>query len=291
VLGLGVLWTFSRSGHAATTAPSWLSVSIDMVHLLAVATWLGGLIMLVGAVFPRRDSDELRAVLPTFSKVAFTSVVVLVASGSYSAWRGIGTVHAIFSTTYGLIVVGKVALLVGILSVANLSRNLVRRRVVAYAMTDAVLAQDRTPSDIPAERLRRAVVVEAAVGLVVLALTAVLVAEPRGKEALLADYREPVSASAPLAHGDSLRVVASTGVHGRITFAVTTSGDPAARIRATATQHDKEIGPLPIKLVGDGKGHYAGAATLPAAGAWELDFVVTTSGLDATTTDTTIHLH
>jgi copper transport protein len=292
VLGGVVLWTFSRSGHAATTAPSWLSVSIDMVHLLAVATWLGGLIMLVAAVFPRRDPRELDDVLATFSRVAMVSVAVLVASGTYSAWRGIGTIHAIFTTTYGLVVVGKIALLAGILLVANVSRLLVRERVVAYAMTEAVVQHPSAPDDeLRVERVRRGVAVEAMVGLVVLGFSAVLVAEPRGKEALAASYRDPLSATAPLAHGRSLQITTSTGVHGPITFTVALSDHGKARISATATQHDRQIGPLPIKLVRDGRGHYDGTATLPVAGSWELDFVITTSRFDATTTDTTIHLH
>jgi copper transport protein len=291
VLGLGVLWTFSRSGHAATTSPAWLSVGIDMAHLLAVALWLGGLVMLFVAVLPRREPAELQAVLPPFSRVAMGAVAVLVASGTYSAWRGIGTVHAIFTTTYGLLVVSKIVLLTGILCVANLSRRLVQQRVVAYAMTEAVLTQDRGSTDLPAERLRRSVAVEAVVGLVVLAFSAVLVAEPRGKEALLASYREPISTTAPLGHEQRLEVSTSTGVHGSITFTVTLSGHRKARVTATATQHDQQLGPLPIKLVHDGAGTYEGSATLPVAGTWELDFVVTTSRFDATTTDTTIHLH
>jgi copper transport protein len=195
-LVVAIAWTFSRGGHPVTTPPAWLSVSIDMAHLLAMATWLGGLLMLVVAVFPRRDADELRRLLPTFSTVAFTAVTVLVASGAYSAWRGIGTVHAIFATTYGLLVVGKVVLLVGILIVANMSRRLVRGGVVAYAMTDTVAAApELSDGEIATERLRRSVWVEAVVAFVVLAFSAVLVGEPRGKEAL-----HPSSHAMPAAH-------------------------------------------------------------------------------------------
>ncbi len=140
MLGLGVLVTFSDSGHAATTSPSWLSLVADVLHIGAMAVWLGGLLMLVGALLPRRDDDELRAVLPVFSRAAFTSVVVLAVTGTYAAWRGIGTIHAIFTTSYGLLVDAKIVLFVAILAVANLSRKLVRRRTVAYAMTATAAA-------------------------------------------------------------------------------------------------------------------------------------------------------
>jgi copper transport protein len=293
-LALGVVWTFARVGHAATTAPSWLSIAVDMAHLVAVAVWLGGLVMLGGAVLPRREPAELRTVLPAFSRIAFTAIVLLVASGSYSAWRGVGTVSAIFTTTYGWLVVCKVALLAGILAVANLSRRLVAHRAVAYALTDAVTpAEPEIGNDeVRTERLRRAVAVEAVIGLVVLGFSAVLVAEPRGKEALLASYRTPVTAVAPLPGGRSLEVIATPGVHGHIAFVVEILGGRAPKsVTATATQQDAGIGPLKIALLSHGAGHYEGAALLPVAGDWELDFVVTRSRLDVTTTDTTIRLH
>lgn len=294
--GVAVAWTFSQGGHGGTTSPALVSVPIDMAHLLAMATWVGGLVMLAVALLPRREPAELRAVLPVFSNVAFTVVVVLVASGTYSAWRGIGTVHAIFATTYGLVLVCKILLLAGILAVANQSRNLVRRRAVAYAITDAALATQPEPGlgedPVAIQRLRKAVWIEAVVALVVLGFSAVLVAEPRGKEALVASYSSPVSATAPLTGGRSLDITATPGMHGPVTITVRITGASAPKsIKATATQKDQQIGPLPVKLAREGAGQYDGTVTLPVAGPWELDFVVTTSAFDATSTDATIQLH
>jgi copper transport protein len=260
-----------------------------------MATWLGGVLMLAVATIPRREPDELRTVLPVFSTVAFTSVALLAASGLYNAWRGIGTVNAIFTTTYGLLVVGKVALLAGVLLVANLSRRLVGRRVaVAYAMTDATVVADPAPAldDVSTERLRRAVIVEAVIALVVLALTSVLVNEPRGKEALIASYRKPVSAVAPLGAGKTVDVQASPGTHGAVTltFALSDGSSPQS-ITATATQAAKQIGPLPISLRREGAGVYDGSANLPVGGKWQIDITVTRSTFDAITTDTTLNLH
>lgn len=294
VLGVAVVWTFSRAGHAATTSPVWLSVGVDMLHLLAMATWIGGLVMLFVAVLPRGDAGELRRVLPVFSLVAMAAVAVLAGSGTYSAWRGIGSLHAIFGTTYGLLVVAKVVLLGGILAVANLSRRLVNRRVVAFAMTDAVTESPPGLSDdeIHRERLRRSVAVEAVIAFVVLGVAAVLVAEPRGAEALLASYREPISATAPLGHGSTLQVTASSGVHGPVAFTVVVlRGGAPKTITATATQPDRQLGPLPIRLTKDGPRTFDGDARLPVAGTWQLHFVVTYSALEVTTTDTAIGLH
>jgi copper transport protein len=289
---VGTVLTISAGGHGATTSPAWLSVSVDAVHLIAMATWIGGLVLLVSTVLPRREPDELRDVLPVFSTVAIVAVVVLAASGTYSAWRGIGTVDAIFTTTYGLLVVAKIALFAGLLALGNLSRLMIRRRTIAYAMTDAaVLDEPVVDEAIVTERLRRSVFVEALIGLVVLGLSAVLVSEPRGKEALIASYHQPVARSAALGGGRTVTVTADSGTHGPLTLTIELSPGAAASITASATQKQAQIGPIPIKLAREGIDLYDGSATLPVAGTWEIDLVVTTSAFDATTTDVTIDLH
>lgn len=293
-LGIGIAWTFSEGGHGATTSPAWLSVSVDMLHVLSMAAWIGGLAMVLGSVLPRHEPDELRVVLPVFSRVAMTAVLVLIASGTYSAFRGIGTVDAIFTTEYGLLVVSKVVLLSAILFVANMSRRLVHRRAVAYAMTDALVADADEVADEPVatEKLRRAVYFETVVAMIVLGLTALLVAQPRGKEALVASYRQPVSSTASLGNGKSVTVTADPGVHGLVSLRVELSaGVGAESVTATATQATKQIGPLPVKLARESAALYDGSASLPVAGTWEIDLVVTTSEFAATTTDVKLSLH
>jgi copper transport protein len=297
---VAVTWTFSGTGHAATTDPAWLSEADDMLHILAMATWLGGLMMLLRAVLPRREPDELRTVLPVFSRVALIAVTLLAATGTYSAIRGVGTVDALFSTGYGLLVVFKVVLLGCIVGAASLARRMVHRRLVrptvAYAMTEAALqdedAEEISDDEVAVERLRRSVFVEALLAFVVLALTGLLVSQPRGKEALAADHRKPVEATAQLGGGRTATVTADPGVHGPVNVTVALSKGPApTQVTATATQKAKQIGPLPIKLTKEGAGLYDGSATLPVAGQWEIDLVVTTSEFDATTTDVTVRLH
>uniref|UniRef100_UPI0035C96E5A CopD family protein n=1 Tax=uncultured Jatrophihabitans sp. TaxID=1610747 RepID=UPI0035C96E5A len=294
VLGVGVLATFSGSGHAATTSPAWISLVLDVLHIGAMAVWLGGLIMLVGALLPRRDDAELRGVLPVFSRTAFVAVVVLAGSGTYAAWRGIGTVHAIFTTDYGVLVVVKIVLFIGILAVANLSRRLVRGRAVAYAMTATAAAEPvesaaDPDADVSTERLRRAVYVEAMIGVAVLLMTAVLVGQPRGKEALAADYRQPITRTAPLGNGKHVSVTVDPGTHGAVDLTVTPDTTTES-VTATATQHARQLGPITVPLRRTGTS-WSGRASLPVAGAWEIDLTLTSGQYDAVTTDTVVDLH
>ncbi len=286
VLGVGLVATFAGVGHASTTAPRWLSMILDGAHLAAMAIWLGGLVILLAALLPRLAADDAESVLARFSTVAFVSVTVLAATGTYAAWRGVGTVHALFTTTYGLLVVAKVVLFAGIVVVANLSRqNVGRRRRAEPGAVDAV----------GTELLRRSVLVEAGVAVAVLAVTAVLVNEPRGKEALAARYHEPVTVTAPLGGSASVTVTVRPAIHGPVDLSVDVHGERHPAVMMTATQHAARIGPLPIRLT---RTHAHGSVTgfdasanLPAAGDWDIDLVVSTSRFDATTTNVTVTLH
>jgi copper transport protein len=299
LLGGGVAFTFSAVGHAATTSPVWLSEAADLLHICAMAAWVGGLVLVVAALLPRREPAELRAVLPVFSRVAFTAVLVMAATGTYAAWHGVGTVHAIFATTYGLLVVAKVALFVGLVLLGNVSRRAVQRRYarlpVAYAITDTAIEEATDIADEPVEleRLRRAVLVEIVLAIAVLVATSVLVAQPRGKEAVAIQQQRPVSASAPLGGGRTATVTMEPGRHGLVTAAVALSpGARAISVTATATLPAKQLGPIPMRLTANGADLYgASGINLPVAGKWVITLVVTTSATDAVTTSATIQLY
>jgi copper transport protein len=273
LLAGGVALSFSAVGHAATTSPDALSVAADLVHISAMAVWVGGLVMLAAAVLPRRDPDELRLVLPVASRVAFVAVLVMAVTGTYAAWRGIGTVHAVFATTYGLLVMLKVALFIGLVLLGNLAR----RALQPVAM----------------ERVRRTVLVEVALAVGVLVATSVLVAQPRGKEALAIAHQRPASATAALGGGRRVTVTIEPGTHGTVTAAVALSeGVQPRQVSATAALPSKQLGPIPLGLTANGADLYgASGVVLPAAGDWVITLVVTTSEFDATTTDVTVHLY
>jgi copper transport protein len=295
----GVALTFSATGHAATTSPAALSIAADAVHITSMAAWMGGLAMLLVAVLPRRDPDELAAVLPAVSRVSFTAVVLMAATGTYAAWRGVGTWGAVFSTTYGLIVAFKVLLFLVIVAVATVSRRVVQQRWapmrVAYAMSDTEVSAPVDAPDVPVEvstgRIRKAVLAEVLVAFVVLGATSMLVAQPRGKEALAVDHQRPVSASSSLGSGRTATVTIDPGTHGTITADVEIHGGAQpTSVTGTATLPSKQLGPIPLGLRPTGTDQYgASGVQLPSAGDWVIELVVSTSEFDATTTD--IHLH
>ena len=101
-----------------------LAMPVDVVHLLAVAAWLGGLAALLVALY-RAPVD--RAARPYgASPRAFGSVVVLVATGLYQSWRQVGSWSALTGTPYGQLLLVKVALVVVLVGIAG-SRGAGRR--------------------------------------------------------------------------------------------------------------------------------------------------------------------
>lgn len=298
VLGIGIVLTYAASGHAESEDPRWLTMTSYAAHLAAMATWLGGLVYLLVAVLPRAEPGELRRVLPVFSRTAMGCVAVLAVSGAYQAWLGIGTVDAITSTRYGQLVLVKVALFLCILGLANLSRVVVQRRyvrTVAYAMTDPPVDVATPPAEVVTPqiaRIRRGILAELAIGVAVLAVTSVLVAEPPGRAALAADRTKARSAQVALGGGRSATVTLDPGRHGPVTVTVSLSpGAKPQQLGATAALPDKQLGPIAIPLRARGAEYSASGVVLPSAGRWTITLTVRTSEFDSVVADTTIRLY
>ncbi|MFF3643010.1 copper resistance CopC/CopD family protein [Streptomyces sp. NPDC002564] len=121
VVAIGIAATWALAEHASTGIQAGIAMPVDVLHLLAVATWLGGLASLLVALF-RTSAVEARAVR-RFSTAAFTSVVVLAATGTYQAWRQVGSWSALTGTTYGQLLLVKIGLVAVLVGVASLSRR------------------------------------------------------------------------------------------------------------------------------------------------------------------------
>ncbi len=188
VLGTGLLLTWPWSGHGGTSTMPIVTMVSDCVHLAAMTVWLGGLFVLARYLLPAATSLELRLLLPEWSRWATTALVALVASGTVQALLEVGGGSGLLGTTYGRLVLAKIALLALMLRFAVAARGQVRRRyllTVAHAATPEVLAgADGPPPDADADALatvRRGLLTEAAIGAVVLVVAAVLVQTAPGR--------------------------------------------------------------------------------------------------------------
>ncbi|MFB6598485.1 copper resistance CopC/CopD family protein [Streptomyces diastaticus] len=124
-VAVGLAATWAMSEHASTGIQAGIAMPVDVLHLLAVAAWFGGLTALLLALY-RAPSVE-RSAVRRFSGVAFASVVVLALTGLYQSWRQVGSWSALTGTSYGQLLLVKVGLVALLVAVAGLSRQWTRR--------------------------------------------------------------------------------------------------------------------------------------------------------------------
>ncbi|AKH83412.1 hypothetical protein AA958_15710 [Streptomyces sp. CNQ-509] len=125
VVAVGLAATWGMAEHASTGIQPWLAVPMTMLHLLAVAVWLGGLASLALSLRlgPRVPSYVIRR----FSRLALTSVSLLAATGLYQAWRGLGSWGALTDTSYGQLLLVKLGLVAVLVTAGWTSRRWTHR--------------------------------------------------------------------------------------------------------------------------------------------------------------------
>ncbi|TGN74567.1 hypothetical protein E5083_20420 [Streptomyces bauhiniae] len=118
VVGAGLAASWAMAEHASTGLQPGIAMPVDIVHLLAVACWFGGLTALLVALYRAPVDTPLGTdAVRRFSRLAFASVLALVATGVYQSWRQLGSWSAFTDTRYGqllLIKLGLVAVMVGL---------------------------------------------------------------------------------------------------------------------------------------------------------------------------------
>ena len=125
----GVLLVPAAIGHAGQTSPRGLSLAFDWIHLLSGSVWIGGLaglLVLWFAAGPQRRVAVLSVVVPRFSAVALTAVIVLLGSGTGATIVHMPALNALWDTGYGVAILVKIGLLA--VAIALASGNLLRTR-------------------------------------------------------------------------------------------------------------------------------------------------------------------
>lgn len=168
--------TRSETGHPADAGDFTLAVWIDWLHMLAAGAWVGSLFGMSLAVFPLLL--HRRAVGMTTGAVIFqrlstlcgAALAVLVACGVYNAVTQLGSVAALWTTRYGLILDVKLALVAVMVAIGAHNRYVKLPRLRGAA-ADAGRA---APAAAILRSCARAVLAESLLGLAVIGATATL---------------------------------------------------------------------------------------------------------------------
>lgn len=108
-------------GHASAGGMRWLKVAAQSAHFAAIGVWIGGLVALLIGI--RRTEPETRArAVRRFSAAAGVALAVVIGTGTLRAVNETGSWRALTTTTFGRIVIAKVALLVALAVLGAINR-------------------------------------------------------------------------------------------------------------------------------------------------------------------------
>lgn len=169
--GVLIAISMAMSGHAmAVPMRPMLAILADALHVLASGAWLGSLllVLVVGVPAARRQADGdwpfvVAGLVRRLHPVALGAVILLVLTGGFAAWQHVPSVAALWQSSYGRILLVKLALAAIALGTGAYNARRVRPMVgtVRGAQHFATMAR-----------------AELAAGVLVLLITAILVATP-----------------------------------------------------------------------------------------------------------------
>lgn len=177
IVGMLLLIGFPISGHAGGAGAFPLSsVLFDWVHLLAAATWVGGLLYLVLVVFPasRRAAAETvrpgqlqRIAAEQFTLLAVASVLLLATTGIFLTEQRFESLREIPESFYGQSLMVKIGIFLLMGFIAFIHSRLLRPRL-----------HKKSEGSVVVHGWRWSVIIEGVLGFLILGVVATLIAAP-----------------------------------------------------------------------------------------------------------------
>lgn len=258
---LGLAWLASTAGvsHGAALASGGVwGAFFDALHLTAAAVWVGMLAVLLAVLWrarrePHAVNSEWRiGLVQRFSAIAAASVPILLAAGLLNALIQIPAARGLVETDWGAAFIVKLILLLLLFAAAAANAVLLRPRAAA--------------GGVQLERRFRAMMrIELALGLAVLAATAVLTQLPSPVSALPVTEQRDNSIVRTAARADVLAELAiSPNLVGFNRWDVSLSdaaggplADPVEQLRLRFRHDDPRVGPVTVAAADEGGGRFS----------------------------------
>ena len=174
--GGAIALSMALSGHAAASPTlRLLAIGADTLHIVGAGGWLGSLLLVIVAGIPvvLRSEDAppwpaVASLVNGFSPTALVFASMTAVTGVFAAWLHLETIPALWQTRYGQVLLLKL----GVLSVTA--------AIGLYNWQRVKPVLDAGP--LGTHRLQRSSAAELGIGVIVLLLTAILVATPTGMD-------------------------------------------------------------------------------------------------------------
>lgn len=268
-------------GHSRAIDPVWLLVVTDVLHLSAGTAWLGGLLGLALTLraLSGRERDAA-LVLSRFSTVAAGLLGLLAVTGSLMGWRILGGWAPLLDTTYGRLLLVKVAIAAVVALVAGFNRW----RVLPAALGGVGHDQRRAG----VLRVRTVVRVEALLLVVLLGVTGFLTNQsPREGPTNRAPVASRVEVGV-LSQDEGTKVLATMSPRTRGPNTVTVqvqdqAGEPLdgfaePTVSVASADGSVDLGEQPV--VPSAAGTYVVETVIPSPGTWEVQVSLRLSEFD-----------
>lgn len=270
----------SLGGHTSVQEPVAVLMPMNVLHVLAMAAWLGGVAVLVlalraatSSVSPEERTPLLATVVGRFSALAGPALAVLLISGSVQGIIEVGRFGALLDTPFGRSVLIKIA--VALLIVAAGAYN---RQKLVPALKRLTGSPGQT-----GVLLRRILVVELVLGVIALGATGALSSYAPSTAQSAGPFSTTVNVGPARVEVtvDPARV-GPNETH--VYLFDRKSGAPyeaTEELRLTAEMPSKQIAKITLEPNVAGPGHYVvNAASLGVAGDWTMEITVRISDFD-----------
>ncbi|WP_170178901.1 copper resistance CopC/CopD family protein [Solirubrobacter pauli] len=270
----------SLGGHTSVQKPVAVLMPMNVLHVLAMAAWLGGVAVLVlalraatASVSPEERTPLLATVVGRFSTLAGPALAVLLISGSVQGIIEVGRFGALLDTPFGRSVLIKIA--VALLIVAAGAYN---RQKLVPALKRLTGSPGQT-----GVLLRRILVAELVLGVIALGATGALSSYAPSTAQSAGPFSTTVNVGPARVEVtvDPARV-GPNETHVYLFDRKTGAPYEATKeLRLTAEMPSKQIAKITLEPNVAGPGHYVvNAASLGVAGDWTMEITVRVSDFD-----------
>jgi len=259
--------TATLVSHAAASG-DLRYVALDFLHVIAISIWLGGVVAFSYVAMPSARADrpsELGQTVWRFSLTALVAVAVIVTTGVVQSLDRLVLIEDLVETPYGIALLAKVVLLVGLLALGALNLLVWGPRLRRGQRASA--------------ELRRGVIGESALFAGVLLAAAFLTAFPPPAQASGAAFDETKHVS-----GVRIQLLTASTLPGRNRYVIRVqqgltpiTGAEKVALRFTMVEHD--MGEIELVAAERAPGEYVAEGSPTAMfGTWKAEVIVRLAG-------------
>ena len=240
--------TYATSGHQSAGTLPVVFVPLDMVHLAAISTWVGALLVL--AVIYRDNDVEDEA--KRFSRMATWSMPLVVVTGVVQGLHLMGGISAITQSSFGKLLLLKTLLVVCVVLLGSKARD--QLRLGGFSSISKIIRWEST------------------VVVLVLAVTSLMVAQSPNSIA-----PKSVGFSATKVQNGivaELSVVPAVVGTAEVHVILTPPGGSLTPAKSVTVQFDlpaRSIPPIPVSMTEIGPNHWIGIVQFPFSGEWGMN--------------------